>query len=249
MKICIVSTDKRYIKVNELLLQRGYDSFIYSYEEKCACDCLLLSVKKELSEAQLTQLFDGVNEHTLVLCGNSEQISRFFKGKIIDYGKEEKFLIANAQLTAEATLPYLYELSGESVEGKNIFVVGYGRIGKILCKILKGMGANVSSYARRANVIEQMYKDGITYADLNSSCTSDIVLNTVPYNIFSEEAIRQIPSEAYIVDLASPPYGFSDMSRVHIASGLPGKYLTNSASKAVFDTICDLLPLNGTEDI
>lgn len=249
MKICIVSSDKRYIKVNELLLQKGYDSFICSYENAIDCDCLLLSVRNELNEDQLTQLFKRINKKNLVLCGNSKKIKNYFGGRIIDYGQAEDFLLENARLTAEATLPYLYELTGESVMNKKVFVAGYGRIGRFLSQMLKSMGAIVSSYARRDEVKALMAREEITFAELDDAYKNDIVINTAPAKIFSQEVTENIPKSSYIVDLASAPYGFEDMTRVHIASALPGKYLQNSASAIVFDTIEKILSENRMEEI
>lgn len=249
MKICIVSSDKRYIKVNELLLQRGYDSFICSYDTVRDCDCILLSVRNELSDEQLSKLFKEVSKETLVLCGNGERIGSFFDGRIIDYGKDEGFVWKNARLTAEAALPWLYDVTSESVENKKVFVVGYGRIGRELSKILKSLGAKVCSYARRTEIKEQMMREGVSFANLESVCDYDIVINTVPANIFTCEVIDKIPKSTLLVELASFPYGFENMSRVHIASALPGKYLPTSASLVVFDTICKILSANRTEEL
>ena len=59
--------------------------------------------------------------------------------------------------------------------------------------------------------------------------------------IFKKELIDIIPKETCIIDLASSPYGFENMECVHLASGLPGKILSNSAARVVFDTIIDIL--------
>ena len=249
MKIRIVSADKRYIKINELLLQRGYDSFISSYEERLPCHCLLLSVRDELNEEELKQLLKGIDKETLVLSGSGERIRRYFDGRVFDYGKDCDFVLKNALLTAEATLPYLYETTSSSLFGKRIFVAGYGRIGRALCKILKSMGAEVVAYARRAEVVAQMRGDGVGFARLEDACFSEIIINTVPFKIFTSDIMAEIPEGAQIIDLASAPYGFEDMSRVKIASGLPGKYLPESASIAVFDTVCKILSSNESEDI
>ena len=249
MKIRIVSADKRYIKVNELLLQRGYDSFISSYEDRCGCDCLLLSVRDELKDEQLRQLFQSIDKKTTVLCGNGERIKGYFSGKVIDYGKDSDFLLKNAVLTAEATLPYLYEATNASLFEKRIFVAGYGRIGKALCKLLKSMGMQVEAYARRAEVVAEMRDDGVAFADLSEGCRSEIIINTVPFKIFTGDIMARIPEDTQIIDLASAPYGFEDMTKVKIASGLPGKYLPVSASAAVFDTVCKSLSSNESEGI
>lgn len=249
MKINIVSKDQRYIKVNELLLQRGYDSFICSLDTYTGCDCLILSVANELTDVELKELFAKTDSKTTVLSGNKQRIEKYFSGKIIDYGKEEAFLQKNALLTAEGTISYLHSLTKASLNNKKIFISGYGRIGKALCPILEALGAQIYVYARRKEVRKEIVSQGYISAELNCSTKCDIVINTVPAHIFSKELILNIPRDTFIVDLASYPYGFEDMERVNVASALPGKILPTSASHLVFDTIDNILSEAGKDNI
>lgn len=249
MKINIVSKDLRYTKVNELLLQRGYNSFICSIDTYTGCDCLILSVANELTDRELKELLAKTNINTLVLSGNKPRIKSYFEGEVIDYSKDEEFLQRNAILTAEGTVSYLHTLTKASLNSKRIFISGYGRIGKALCPILKALGAQIYVYARRKEVREEIISQGYISAELNYSTQCDIVINTVPTHIFSKELINNIPKDAFIVELASSPYGFEDMERVNIASALPGKILPISAAYAVFDTIDNILSKAGKDNI
>jgi len=249
MKINIVSKDLRYIKVNELLLQKGYDSFICSLDTYSGCDCLVLSVANELTDNELKELFAKTDINTLVLSGNKQRIHEYFSGRIIDYSKNEEFLLKNAILTAEATVSYLQNLTKATLYNKKVLISGYGRIGKALCPILKAFGAQIFVYARRKEVREEIVSKGYISAELEYSTRCDIVINTVPYNIFSSGLIYKIPKETFIVELASSPYGFENMERVSIASALPGKILPISAAQAVFDTIEKILSETGKDSI
>ncbi len=249
MKINIVSKDSRYIKVNELLLQKGYDSFICSLDSYTGCDCLILSVANELTNEELKGLLAKTDINTLVLSGNKHRIESYFGGKIIDYSKNEDFLQKNAILTAEATVSYLQGLTKASLHGKKILISGYGRIGKALCPILKALGAQIFVYARRKEIREEIVRQGYISAELSYSVQCDIVINTVPANIFTKELISTIPMDTFIVELASSPYGFENMERVNIASALPGKTLPVSAARVVFDTIYNILSATGKDNI
>ena len=241
MNICIVSRDKRYVKVNELLLANGYNSVLCTNCDILPCDVLILSVRDELTDTELEHLFSQIAKKTIVLCGNSKRVKEHFDGTIIDYSLNEEFLQANAYLTAEATITYLHSVIQESIQGKNIFVAGYGRIGQHLCKILALFGAKVCVYARRYEVKKLVEINGFINADLKDCINNQIIINTVPSVIFKKELIDTIPNETCVVDLASSPYGFENMECVHLASGLPGKILSNSAARVVFDTIIDIL--------
>ena len=243
MKINIVSKDLRYVKVNELLLQKGYDSFISPLEDYCGCDCLILSIVNELSHQELKALLAKTKKSTLVLCGNESRIRSFFDGCVIDYSKNEDFLQKNACLTAEAAVSYIHSVTKESVNGKKAIVIGYGRIGKPLCRILKSLGASVSAYARREEVRAKILHDGYKASSIERLPEFDIIINTVPSSIVPKHIIEQMPKGVHLIELASPPYGFENMEGVHIGSSLPGKILPYSAAEVIFDAIESKLSL------
>ncbi len=249
MKICIVSSDKRYIKVNELLLGKGLNSTLCAQDEIPPCDVLILSVRDEFTDNELKNILSSISDKATVLCGNAKRIEALFDGTVIDYSANEDFLKANAYLTAEAAISYLHSLTEEAIIGKKVFIAGYGRIGRSLSKILSSTGAYVTVYARRNEIKELIKADGLLCADLEECINSQIIINTVPSVIFKKELIDRIPNEAYTVELASYPYGFENMQRVHVASGLPGKVLSNSAAKVVFDTILSILSTTGKEQV
>ena len=118
------------------------------------------------------------------------------------------------------------------------------RIAKKLCRILKALGALVYVFARRESVQEQIVADGYTCASVSFCKNCDIIINTVPAVIFTNDIISTIKSDAEIIELASAPYGFENMDRVKLASGLPGKILPLSASKIIYDTIVPYLSGN-----
>lgn len=241
MKISIVSSDKRYEAVCKMLRENGYVANICPPSRVDEADLLLLSVRKELSDSELGQLFSQVSKETVVLCGEDERISGLFNGKKIVYSQNCDFLQRNASLTAEATVSFLHALTKEELKSKVVFVSGYGRIGRRLCKCLRALDCYVFAYARREKVRCQMLSDGICPLSLEDAVKAHIIVNTVPSPIFSKELIEKIPKETYLVELASLPYGFEDMERVVIASGLPGKILPRGAAKAIYDTVSKVL--------
>ena len=242
MKINIVSSDKRYELLNSIFLDNGYDSNLSTPCSCGECDVLVLSVRNEFTEDELGCILGKISETTTVFCGNLPVVKKYFNGRIVDYSANEAFVQKNAYLTAEGTISYLHSLIKEALCGKNVLVSGYGRIGSTLCRLLKGLGAVVFAYARREESIEQMKNDGIAYLHYTDARKMDVIVNTVPFNLFTEDVMKGLSSKTQLVELASWPYGFSDMSRVNLASGIPGKVLPLSAARAVYDTITSYFP-------
>lgn len=241
MKINIVSTDPRYAFVSDRLSEKGIEAQLCAPRDVDACDFLLLSVKRELDDCQLKEILVKIDKETVVLCGSDERIGKLFGGKIINYSLGGDFVEKNAYLTAEATVSFLHSKLKDCICGKRVFVSGYGRIGRALCRILHSLGAEVFAYARRAEIKAQINEEGIINASLDRCIECEIVINTVPSVIYSYELISKIPRKALIVELASYPYGFAEMERVLIAGGLPGKILPVAAADAVLEAVLKIV--------
>lgn len=241
MKIYIVSKDKRYAYLNELLCKRGYDSKIAAPSEAKNAQALILPIRREYSDGELKELFEGISDKTLVLAPTSQIKKEYFNGEVIDYSQNEELLKRNARLTAEAFISSWYEATECSFEKKKILVCGYGRIGKCLCRILSSLGADVYIYARREESREEARTNGFTPTSLDFSRECDAVINTVPSLIFDSALINSIPEGTYLFELASE-CGFERTERVNFALGLPGKILPKSAATVILDAILPYLP-------
>lgn len=242
MNISIVSQDKRYVELNNILNSRGYNSKICTIENIGDTDILILSVRRELGDSELKSLFSKISKNTLVLSGNKNKIEEYFDGRVVDYSVSEEFLEKNAYLTAEATVSVLHSLLERSLNNLEIFVCGYGRIGKQLCRIFSSLGAKMYVYARRKEIRDEIENDGFISKPLEFSLSCNVVLNTVPSIIFNKEMTDNLSKNTCLVELASLPGGFEDNSKVYIASGLPGKIFPKGSAEIIYDTIKNLFP-------
>ncbi len=234
MKISIVSRDKRYFYLNELLNSDGYDSKICDISEVENPEIIILSVRKEHSEGELEEIFNKATPSTLILTPNSikNPICTVF-----DYTKNEAFLRKNAYLTAEGAICLYYNEIKETLHGKRVAVLGYGRIGKYLSKMLKGQGASVYVYARRSEVKAEIKLDGFTQVELNEIPDSvDAIFNTAPEEIFKKE------TNAHKIELASKG-GFKYKENVINGAGLPGKMFPKTAAKYIYEEIKPILTI------
>ena len=228
MKINIISSDKRYNYLNEMLKKDGYESKICRISDKSKTDIVILPVKKEHSEAELLELYARLDKNTLVL-------SPYGKNAI-NYAKDEAFLKENAYLTAEGAICLYYMQMMETLLDKKIVILGYGRIAKYLAKMLKGQGAIVYAYARRSEVKREMLLDGISSIELEeiNSINPSAIFNTIPFEIYKYE------TKATKIELASVN-GFKYKGNVINGGGLPGKMFPKTAAEIIYKAIKPIL--------
>ena len=152
----------------------------------------------------------------------------------IDLLTDEGYLASNAAITAECALqvtaPYLKTTFAESP----VLILGWGRIGKCLSKLLSDMGCPVTVAARNSR--DRAMLEALGYKSTDFSQVPGILnrykvlLNTVP------DLPLHIHNETIIaIDLASYPGMRGD--HVIQARGLPGKYAPESSGKLIADTI------------
>ena len=129
----------------------------------------------------------------------------------IDLIKREEFAVLNAIATAEGTLQIAMEETQKTVHGSKVLVMGFGRIGKILAKMLDGIGAKVSCEARRDDDLAWAKAYGfepIHLNELNENLSKfDIIINTIPFQILNEERLNLVKKDVVLIDLASNPGG------------------------------------------
>lgn len=228
MKISIISSDKRYHYLNEMLKNDGYESKISKIYDKSYADIVVLPVKKEHSELELIELFSRLDKSTIVLSP--------YGINAINYAQSEAFLKKNAYLTAEGAICLYYNEIQETLLGKQTVVLGYGRIAKYLSKMLKGQGANVYVFARRDEIKAEVILDGINSIELDDieSINPNVIFNTIPAEIYNYE------TKATKIELASKN-GFKYNKNVINGSGLPGKMFPKTASKIIYEEIKPIL--------
>lgn len=167
--------------------------------------------------------------------------------ELVDLMKNEELTILNVIPTAEGAIAVAMEESKETIHGNNSLVLGFGRIGKVLSKMLLGLGANVYSEARKKEdlaYIEALGYNKIDLKDLNNYLPRfKYIFNTIPSMILDKERLDLINKDAIIIDLASSPGGVDfDYARkiginAILALGLPGKVAPRTAAKYIYDIL------------
>lgn len=171
--------------------------------------------------------------------------------RFYDILEEDGVAILNAIPTAEGAISIAMNMTDFTIHGSNVLVLGYGNIGKILSKMLYGIGANVYCEARNKKdlaFISAMGYNSISLDKLDSYLGDmDIIFNTIPSMILDEKRLQCLKEDSVIIDLASSPGGvdFSKAKELNInttwALALPTKVAPRTAAVYLKNVIDELI--------
>lgn len=176
--------------------------------------------------------------------------------ELIDYLEREELSVLNALSTAEGAIEIALRELPITLFEANCMITGYGRIGKVLSRLLRAFGAKVSVVARGCDDLAWIRANGLRALHLSRMSTHlpqvDIIFNTVPEMLFVEDKLALLHRRCLIIDLASQPGGVDfnaanslGLRTVHALS-LPGKVAPESAGKIILDTIFNILHERGS---
>ena len=182
--------------------------------------------------------------------------------RVVDYYDSEALQLRNAYLTAEAALMSAMQLTDHAVKGSTVAIIGYGRIGQLLARLLLALGADVTVCARREEVLLWAQTDGCHTVRLGADDRAggglfplcyghSVIFNTVPAHVLDRTILSRMERGTVLVDLASAPFGVADEDiREATESGglrylrvpsLPGTYAPRDAGVIIADCILNAL--------
>ena len=170
--------------------------------------------------------------------------------KIDDYLKREEMAIYNAVPTAEGAVQLAMEELPVTINGANCLITGYGRIGRMLSRLLVALGANVTVAARKVSDLAWADSHGcrsVELAKLSQAGDFDVIFNTVPFPIFNHDVLSKLDKNTLLIDLASRPGGveFNAAAELQIktiwALSLPGRVAPKTAGQIIKNTILNML--------
>lgn len=200
-------------------------------------------------------LNEMANKNKMFLAGqlSEKTISMIQERNInyIDLLKREELVVLNTIATAEGAIQITMENTQKTIHGSNILIMGFGRVGKVLAKMLDGIGAKVSCEARKNSDIAWIKAYGYTPLHLseleNELGNYDIIINTIPFQILDENRLRYIKKDCTIVDLSSNPGGVDRRAARELgikliwALSLPGKVAPMTSAEFIKETLYHIL--------
>lgn len=180
-----------------------------------------------------------------------KNLCRIYNIPVIDYFDREELTVLNAVPTAEGAIEIAMGMMPVTIHGSRCLVLGFGRIGKILAKDLHGLGAETYVEARRfddLSWIKAYGYHGIYLPELKERLPMfDVIYNTIPHQVLTEDMMKYIRRDCPIIDLASLPGGIDDAKaaqhglKVVHALSLPGKAAPKTSGEIICSTIQNIL--------
>lgn len=178
--------------------------------------------------------------------------------ELLDYFAREELAVLNSIPTAEGALELAMGEMPTTIFGSRVLVTGFGRVARVLCRLLTAMGAQVTVAARKYSDFAWIRIFGAvpvhveTLAEQAAQC--ELVFNTVPSLLFDRRVLAALPRDALVIDLASKPGGVDFEAarslgvRTIWALSLPGKVAPISSGEAIKDTILNMLDERSEEN-
>ncbi len=195
------------------------------------------------------------HKNKMFFAGNlsNKIIEKLQEGEIeyIDLLKREELVVLNTIATAEGTIQIAMENTTRTIHGSKILIMGFGRVGKVLAKMLDGIGAKVSCEARKNSDIAWIKAYGynpIHLSELDNELGNyDLIINTIPFQILDEEKLKKVKKECTIIDLSSNPGGVDRRAARSLgvkliwALSLPGKVAPLTSAEFIQETLYHIL--------
>ena len=281
LRFTFLGGDNRQKQAISILAQNGFPIYAFGWNdiaheknvcifealdpELLNCNVLMLPVPYGNSgtihipdpypDVELTSLFPNLRPGTVIIFGKEDrafsEILDAYPFSCYDILKEEAFSVRNAILTAEGAVQRAMEQTDMALYQANVLILGYGRIGKALSRMLPGIGSHVTVEARNSGDIVWIEESGCQAVPLDKLDgvlgTQDIIFNTVPAVLLDRSRLSKIKPECRILDLASHPGGVdfkaaSDLG-IHATQnpGLPGLVAPKSAAWVICQSTMDIL--------
>ena len=128
---------------------------------------------------------------------------------IHEYDYDRELMMLRGPAIVEGALEQAIEATDVTINDADVVVVGFGNIGQLLARTLRGLGARVHVAARNPIQRAGAYADGLlplTLEELPALAPSlDMVFSTVPAQIVNRSVLERLPAGTLVLDIAPPP--------------------------------------------
>jgi dipicolinate synthase subunit A len=266
MRICVVGGDDRLLLLTELIKKQGYETDTWGQggednpKALTRAQAVVLPLpragrdgfipapraKKPVPVHEVASL---IGEGVWVMAGSlDEELAHTASQKdwrLLLPNSDPSFEEQNAMPSAEGAIYAAMQKADYTICGCTCLIIGLGRIGKELARMLRGIGARVFVAARREESLLLAKDMGCMPVSMETlpiaARETDILFNTAPASVAGEAVMASLPRHALAIDLASAPYGIDlDAAQRHGITafregGIPGKYAPRTAAKLLLN--------------
>ncbi len=129
--------------------------------------------------------------------------------RIHPYDPDRELMLLRGPAIVEGALQHAIEATDITINDAEVVVVGFGTIGQLLARTLRGLGARVHVAARNPIQRAGAYADGLlplTLEELPELAPSlDMVFSTVPAPVVDRSILERLPEGTLVLDIAPPP--------------------------------------------
>ncbi len=199
------------------------------------------------SPPKLSELADWMKAGQVVALGSStDEFTAALKKKgcvLLEYGKSDAYAIPNALATAEGAIALAITRSKELLMGASAAILGFGRIGKQLCRLLIALGVKVTVFARREADLayaKTMGAESLPIGNVGEKLGRyGLVFNTVPQKLLTASDFAHLKEDALVFDLA-PIYEAAEDEWIIRCPSIPYQFSPKSAGELIYTCVRDL---------
>ncbi len=158
---------------------------------------------------------------------------------------DPKFVNANTHITTEGLIGYIITNTNTSIYHSRILVIGYGRCGQDIVRVMQCFKPSIDVANRQSHHIKEVEQQGCLYIPLESLLSLqeyDYIINTVAFPVLTKALLQTRKKTANIFDIASYPYGVLREDRVdeyHVLPALPTRYAMQTAAELLYQAIIE----------